>query len=340
MAVFDQARELGLINMTVPREYGGGGWGLLDLAIVTEELAWACAGITGALGLNSIFADVFHVAGTRAQRAAVFARLLAGEFGAYALTEPSAGSDVAGIKTRAVRRGDSYVLNGSKVWISNAPLASLFVIFAKTDPEAGHRGLSAFLVNRDTPGFSVGPPIGKLGQRAAPAAELFLNDVEVPETARIDAQGDGFLIAMRVFDRSRPMIAALGVGLMQRCLDEALEYARNRQTMGRPLIEHQAIGHKLADMALRCDAARLLMQHAAWLLDSGRKNTLQAAYAKTFAADNAMWAATEAVQVFGGMGYSTEYPVEKLFRDAKVLQIYEGTSEIQRNIIARELARS
>jgi len=340
MAVFDQARELGLINMTVPREYGGGGWGLLDLAIVTEELAWACAGITGALGLNSIFADVFHVAGTRAQRTAVFARLLAGEFGAYALTEPAAGSDVAGIKTRAVRRGDSYVLNGSKVWISNAPLASLFVIFAKTDPEAGHRGLSAFLVNRDTPGFSVGPPMGKLGQRAAPAAELFLNDVEVPETARIDAQGDGFLIAMRVFDRSRPMIAALGVGLMQRCLDEALEYARNRHTMGRALIEHQAIGHKLADMALRCDAARLLMQHAAWLLDSGRKNTLQAAYAKTFAADNAMWAATEAVQVFGGMGYSTEYPVEKLFRDAKVLQIYEGTSEIQRNIIARELARS
>jgi acyl-CoA dehydrogenase len=270
----------------------------------------------------------------------VFARLLAGEFGAYALTEPAAGSDVAGIKTRAVRRGEGYVLNGSKVWISNAPLASMFVIFAKTDAEAGHRGLSAFLVDRDTPGLTVGPPLGKLGQRAGPAAELFLNDVEVPESARLDAQGDGFLIAMRVFDRSRPMVAALGVGLLQRCLDESLTYARTRQSMGRALIEHQAIGHKLADMALKCDAARLLVQHAAWLLDSGRQNTLQAAYAKTFAADSAMWAASEAVQVFGGTGYSTEYPVEKLFRDAKVLQIYEGTSEIQRNIIARELARS
>jgi acyl-CoA dehydrogenase len=340
MPVFEKARSVGLVNMTIPREYGGSGWGLLELAIVTEQLAWACTGITGALGLNSIFADVFHVAGTRAQKSEAFARLLAGEFGAYAVTEPAAGSDVAGIKTHAVRRGESYVLNGSKVWISNAPLASMFVIFAKSDPDAGHRGISAFFVNRDTPGLSVGQPLGKLGQRAGPAAELFLNDVEVPEHARIDAQGDGFLIAMRVFDRSRPMVAALGVGLMQRCLDEALEYARNRQSMGRALIEHQAIGHKVADMALRCDAARLLMQQAAWLLDSGRKNTLQAAYAKTFAADNAMWSATEAVQVFGGMGYSTEYPVEKLFRDAKVLQIYEGTSEIQRNIIARELSRS
>jgi len=339
MNVFDKARELGLINMTVPREFGGSGWGLLDLTIVTEQLASACAGIAGALGLNSIFADVFHVAGTRGQKGEVFSRLLAGEFGAYALTEPAAGSDVAGIKTHAVKRGDGYVLNGSKVWISNATLASMFVIFAKTNPEAGHRGISAFLVDRDTPGLSVGQPLGKLGQRAGPAAEIFLNDVEVAETARIDAQGDGFLIAMRVFDRSRPMVAALGVGLMQRCLNEALEHARTRQTMGKALIEHQAIGHKLADMALRCDAARLLTQHAAWLLDSGRKNTLQAAYAKTFAADNAMWAATEAVQIFGGMGYSTEYPIEKLFRDAKVLQIYEGTSEIQRNIIARELAR-
>jgi acyl-CoA dehydrogenase len=340
MPVLEKARELGLVNMTVPREYGGSGWGLLDLATVTEQLAWACTGISGALGLNSIFADVFHVAGRRAQKSEVFSRLMAGELGAYALTEPAAGSDVAGIKTRAVRRGEHYVLNGAKVWISNAPLAHMFVVFAKTDPDAGHRGISAFLVDRDTPGLTVGAPLGKLGQRAGPAAEVFFNDVEIAQTARIDAEGDGFLIAMRVFDRSRPMVAALGLGLIQRCLDEALGYACERHTMGRPLIEHQAIGHKLADMALRCDAARLLVQHAAWLLDAGRRNTLQAAYAKTFAADSAMWAATEAVQIFGGMGYSTEYPVEKLFRDAKVLQIYEGTSEIQRNIIARELARS
>jgi len=339
MDVFEKAREVGLVNLTIPTAFGGGGWGALESVLVTEELAWACTGIAGALGLNAIFADVFHVAGAPELKRQAFGRLQAGQFGAYALTEPAAGSDVAGIKTRAVKKGDRYVLNGSKIWISNAPLAHMFVIFAKTDPEAGHRGVSAFLVDRETPGVSVGKSLGKLGQRAGPAAEVFLNDVEVPAHALIDEEGEGFLVAMKVFDRSRPMIAALAVGLIQRCLDEALEYARTRHTMGRPIIEHQAIGHKLAEMALRLEAARLLVQQAAWLLDSGRRNTLQAAYAKTFAADTAMWAATEAVQVFGGMGYSTEYPVEKLFRDAKVLQIYEGTSEIQRNIIARELAR-
>jgi acyl-CoA dehydrogenase len=337
--VFDKAREVGLVNMTVPTGFGGSGWGAFELALVTEELAWACTGIAGAFGLNTIFGDVFHVAGSTQQKKEAFGRLQAGEFGAYALTEPAAGSDVASIKTRAVKQRDRYVLNGSKVWISNAPLAGMFVIFAKTDAEAGHRGISAFFVDRATPGLAVGQPLGKLGQRAGPAAEVFLDDVEVPASALIDGEGAGFLVAMKVFDRSRPLIAALGVGLMQRCLDEALEYAKTRHTMGRPIIEHQAIGHKLADMALRLEAARLLVHQAAWLLDSGRRNTLQAAYAKTFAADNAMWAATEAVQVFGGMGYSTDYPVEKLFRDAKVLQIYEGTSEIQRNIIARELSK-
>ena len=343
MEVQQQAREIGLVNMTVPREHGGGGWGVLDQALVTAELAWGCTGITGALGLNAIFGDVFHVAGSAEQRKRAFGRLLAGEFGAYAVTEPAAGSDVARIRTRAVRKADRYVLNGSKVWISNAPLASMFVVFAKTDATtdagAGHKGISAFFVDRDTPGLRVGPPLGKLGQKAGPAAEVFFEDVALPASALIDSEGAGFLIAMRVFDRSRPVIAALALGLMQRCLDEALQYARTRQTMGQPIIEHQAIGHKLADMALRTEAARLLTEQAAWMLDTGRRNTLQAAYAKTFAADSAMWAATEAVQIFGGMGYSTEYPVEKLFRDAKVLQIYEGTSEIQRNIIARELGR-
>ena len=339
MDVFEKARAVGLVNVTVPSAFGGGGWGALESALVTEELGWACTGIAGALGLNAIFADVFHVAGSPELKREAFSRLQAGQFGAYALTEPAAGSDVAGIKTRAAKKGDRYVLNGGKVWISNAPLAHMFVIFAKTDPEAGHRGVSAFFVDRETPGMSVGKSLGKLGQRAGLAAEVFLNDVEVPTRALIDEEGAGFLVAMKVFDRSRPMIGALAVGLIQRCLDEALEYARTRHTMGRPIIEHQAIGHKLADMALRLEAARLLVQQSAWLLDAGRRNTLQAAYAKTFAADTAMWAATEAVQVFGGMGYSTEYPVEKLFRDAKVLQIYEGTSEIQRNIIARELAR-
>jgi acyl-CoA dehydrogenase len=340
MQIMDKAREVGLVNVTVPESFGGVGLGVFELALITKELAWACAGINGVLSLNSVIADVFHVAGSEQQKEYVFKRLGNGEFAGYALTEPGAGSDVSAISTRAVRNGDRYVLNGSKVWISNAPMASFFVVFARTDPQVGHRGISAFLVEGDTPGLTVGAPLGKMGQRAAPAAEVFLRDVEVPETARISEEGDGFLLAMKVFDRSRPMVAAGALGVAQRALDEAVEYARTRQTMGKAIIEHQAIGHKLADMALRAEAARLLVLQAAWLLDHGHRNTMQAAYAKTFAADAAVATTTDAMQIFGGMGYSTDYPVEKLFRDAKVFQIYEGTSEIQRNIIARELSRS
>lgn len=339
MDVFHKLRDVGLVNLTVPEAYGGPGLGGLELVLVTEQLGWGCAGITGAVGINSIVADVFHAAGTEAQRRRIFGRLLDGEWGAYAVTEPSAGSDVAGIKTRAEKRDDRYVLNGSKIWISNAPLAQFFVVFAKTDAAAGHRGVSAFIVNRDDPGLSLGKSLGKLGQRAAPAGEVFFNDVELPVDRLIGEEGHGFMIAMKVFDRSRPMVGALALSLATRCLDEAVAYARERHTMGKPIIQHQAIGHKLADMGVRVEASRLLVYQAAALLDAGQPNTLQAAYAKLFAADSAMFCATEAVQVFGGMGYSTEYPVEKLFRDAKVLQIYEGTSEIQKSIIARELAR-
>ena len=303
------------------------------------ELAWGCVGITAALNLNGLVADALLVGGSPAQQATYIGRLVAGELGCYAVTEPGAGSDVAAITTRARRVGDQYVLNGSKIWISNAPEARFIVVFAKTDPDAGHRGISAFVVERDTPGVAVGRPLGKLGQKAELAAEIHFTDVAVPATARLGQEGDGFRIAMGVFDRSRPMVAALAVGLTARCLDESLAYAKTRQTMGRPIIEHQAVGHKIAAMGMRLEAARLLTYQAAWLLDNGQRNTLQAAYAKAFAADTSMWAATEAIQVFGGMGYSTEYPVEKLFRDAKVLQIYEGTSEIQHNIMVRELAR-
>jgi acyl-CoA dehydrogenase len=265
--------------------------------------------------------------------------LNSGEFGGYALTEPVAGSDVSAITTRAMRSGETYVLNGSKVWISNAPLAHFFVVFARTDPDGGHRGMSVFLVDRNSPGLSVGKALGKMGQRAAPAAEVFFENVEVPASALIGEEGEGFMVAMKVFDRSRPMVAAGALGVMQRALDESVEYATTRRTMGKPIIEHQAIGHKLAEMAIRTEASRLLIYQAAWLMDNGHRNTQQAAYAKTFAADSAMWVTTEAIQIFGGMGYSTDYPVEKLFRDAKVFQIYEGSSEIQRNIIARELSR-
>ncbi len=340
VAVYAKALEVGLVNLAIPQRFGGLGLGAFEQCLVSEQFAWGCTGIAGGIGLNAIFADVFHVAGNEGQKREAFGRLLQGEFGAYALTEPSAGSDVAAIKTRAVKSGGEYVLNGSKVWISNAPLASMFIIFAKTDLHAGHRGVSAFFVNRNTPGLRVGPPLGKMGQKAGLAAEVFLEDVRVPASALLDGEGAGFLTAMKVFDRSRPGVGALALGLTQRCLDESVQYAKARHTMGKPIIEHQAIGHKLADMAMGLEAAKLLVYQAAWLLDAGERNTQQAAYAKTFAADTGMRAASEAVQIFGGMGYSTEYPVEKLFRDAKVIQIYEGTAEIQRNIIARELARS
>jgi acyl-CoA dehydrogenase len=337
--LFERAQELGLLNLTMPEAYGGAGLGGLEQCIVVEQLAWGCVGITAAITINGLVADALLVGATQEQQAAYLPRLRAGELGCYALTEPGAGSDVAAITTSARRDGDAYVLNGAKVWISNATEASFIVLFAKTDPAAGHRGISAFIIERDTPGVTVGHKMGKLGQKAAPTAEIHLDNARVPVSARMGEEGTGFRIAMGVFDRSRPMVAAMGVGVTARCLDEALAYAKTRQTMGRPILEHQAVGHKIAQMGLRLEAARLLTYQAAWLHDSGQRNTLQAAYAKAFAADTAMWAATEAIQVHGGMGYSTEYPVEKLLRDAKVLQIYEGTSEIQHNIMVRELAR-
>ncbi len=334
-----RALELGLLNLTLPAQYGGGGLGILELVLVSEQLAWGCSGIALAVGLNSVVADALLVAGTPQQREQYLPRLVEGGFGCYAATEPGAGSDVAGLQARAERRGAHFFLSGTKTWISNATEASFAICFAKTDPAAGHRGLTAFLVDLDLPGVTIGRKLEKLGQRAAPAAELVFDGVELPASAVLGEVGGGFLVAMQVFDRSRPMIAATAVGLIQRCLDEALGYARERRTMGRPIYEHQAIGHKLANMAIRAESARLLTYQSAWQHDQGRKNTQQAAMAKAMAADTATWAASEAVQIFGGMGYSTEFPVEKLYRDAKVLQIYEGTSEIQRNIIVRELTR-
>lgn len=334
-----QALELGLLNIAMPEAYGGMGLGALEVALVTEQLCRACLGLGTALCVNALAAEPILLAGSEAQKQQWLPRLAQGEFASFALTEPGAGSDAAGIRTSAVRQGDGYVLNGSKIWISNASLASFFVVFAKTDPAAGHKGISAFIVERDSPGLTVGEPLGKLGQRAAPTCEVFFDQVQVPLPNRLGAEGEGFALAMRTFDQSRPMVAAFGLGLVQRCIDEALPYATGRQSMGKRLIDHQAVAHKLAEMQIRLEASRLLTYQAAWLADQGQRNTLQASVAKAYTSDAAMWAATEAIQILGGMGYSTEYAVEKLFRDAKVLQIYEGTSEIQRSIIAREMER-
>jgi len=340
LAVQEKAVELGLLNLTLPARIGGAGLGTLEWVLVTEQFCRACLGIGTTLCVNALAAEPLVLAGTAAQQDEYLGRLVAGGFASFALTEPAAGSDVAGIRTTAKKLAGGYELSGSKIWISNASLASFFVVFAKTDPAGGHKGMSAFVVDRDAPGLSVGTPLGKLGQCAAPTCEVFFDQVFVPEKNRLGSEGEGFSIAMRTFDQSRPMVAAFGLGLTQRCVDESLAYARERVSMGKRLIEHQAIAHRLADMQIRLEASRLLTYQAAWLAAQGQRNTCQASIAKAYSADAAMWSATEAVQIFGGMGYSTEYPVEKLFRDAKVLQIYEGTSEIQRNIIAREMERA
>lgn len=339
LAVVEKARPLGFTAMNVPVEHNGAGLGPTEIALVAEELAWGCAGIAVAITLNSLVVDAVHVSGTQAQQAWAY-DVLSKSFGAYCLTEPGAGSDAAAIATRARQDGDGWVISGSKTWISHAPQSDILVVFAKTDPNAGHHGISAFLVDRHTQGVTVGNPLPKLGQKASPCAEVSFDDVRVPADALLGSQGEGFKIAMKVFDRSRPLVASVAVGVARRCLEEATRYACERKAFGAPIAALQGVGFKLADMGMKTEAARLLVQKAAWLIANDQPNTLEAAYAKAFAADTAMWAAVEAVQVHGGYGYSKEYPVEKLMRDAKVLQIYEGTSEIQRTIMVRELTRT
>lgn len=338
--VIRKAQEVEIMNLNVPDKYGGPGLGVLEECIVNEELAYACSGILTALMLNSLTCLPILHAGSEEQKKKYLARLTQdGQMAAYALTEPDAGSDVAGIKSRAIRQGDEYILNGSKTWITNAPVADFYVVFAKTDPESGHKGISCFLVEREWNGVTVGDPLQKLGQHAAHTGELFFEDVRIPAENLLGAEGQGFMIAMQVFDRSRPPVAAAAVGVARRALDEAVKYATERIAFGKPIGYQQGVAFKLADMATNIEASRLLAWQAAWLVDNGFPNVKQAAFAKAFAADTAMQATVEAVQVFGGNGYSREYPVEKLMRDAKIYQIYEGTSEIQRMIIGRELLR-
>jgi len=337
--VIEKAREAGLINPNVPLEYGGGGASLIEECIICEELAWGCTGISTAILINNLSATPIIIAGTDAQKKEWLGRLIDGQLAAYAVTEPAAGSDVIGIQATAARQGDEYVLRGSKTFISNASHSDFFVVFAYTDKAKKHRGMSAFIVERERPGFSVSKKFAKLGQRASDTAEIVLDEVVVPEANRLGEEGQGFMIAMQVFDRSRPTVAASAVGLAQRALDESVRYAKERESFGVPIGKHQAIGFMLAEMAMNVEAARLLTWRAAWEVDQDQPNTKLAAFCKAFAADSAMKIATDAVQIFGGYGYMQEYPVEKLMRDCKVFQIYEGTSQIQRTIIARELLR-
>lgn len=338
MEVFKDAWELGLINPTIPAEYGGAGMGEFENTLMCEEFAYGCTGIETSFLANGLALTPIKLGGSEEQKKKYFGKLLAEPIMAsYATSEPDAGSDVAGLKTRFTKHGDDYVLNGQKCWITNASYASFYVIFATSNPEARHRGIAAFIVDRDTPGLRVGKKEDKLGQRASDTAQVFLDEVVVPKENLLAPEGKGFKLAMETFNQTRPDISAAATGLMRRCLDECVAYAKERKTFGTPIANHQLIQWMIAEMAIRVEATRLLYQKAAWNLDNGVRDPIVSSLAKAYGADSAMQTAVDAVQVFGGNGFVKEYPVEKLMRDAKVLQIYEGTSQIQRLVIAKQV---
>jgi acyl-CoA dehydrogenase len=336
--VFKDAWEIGLINITCPADYGGAGLGELENALITEELAYGCSGITTSFLANVLALTPVKLAGSEAQKKKYLGMLTAEPvMASYCTTEPGAGSDVAGMKTTYKKVGDDYVLNGQKCWITNASYARFYVVFASEDPAQRHKGIGAFIVDRDSPGLKVGKKEDKLGQRASDTAQVFFEDVKVPKENLLAPAGQGFKLAMETFNQTRPDIGAMACGVMRRCLDESVAYAKERQTFGKPIAEHQLVAAMIAEMAIRVEATRLLYQKAAWNLDSGIRDPIVSSYAKAYGADSAMQTAVDAVQVFGGNGYVREYPVEKLMRDAKVLQIYEGTSQIQRIVIAKHV---
>lgn len=335
-----KAWEVGLMNFEVPREHGGLGLGVLDTCLMLEELNYGCAGITNVMAANGLAAHPLVIAGTEEQQKRYLGQLTSEfSFAAFCITEPGAGSDVAGMSTTYRRVGDDFVINGTKHFISNGSVAHWYVVFATRDRKERHGGISAFVLPADLPGIKKHRMKNKLGQRAADTAEVVFEDVTLPKSALLGAEGEGFKIAMKTFDRSRPEIGAIAIGVSQRALDEATRYAKERQQFGQPIASFQAIQFMLADMAIEVEAMRLLTHKAAWMIDAGAPAPIVSSYAKAFGADHAMRITTDAVQIFGGYGYMKEYPVEKLMRDAKLLQIYEGTSQVQRMVIARNLLK-
>ncbi len=336
--VFKAAWEVGLVNVACPAEYGGPGMGELENAMVTEELAYGCTGITTSILANGLALTPIKLGGSEEQKKKYLGMIAAEPvMASYCTTEPAAGSDVAGLKTTFKQVGDDFVLNGQKCWITNANFARWYVVFATSNPDLRHKGIAAFIVDRDSPGLTVGKKEDKLGQRASDTAQVFFEDVKVPKANLLAPEGKGFKLAMETFNQTRPDIGAMATGVMKRCLDECVKYAKERQTFGKPIAEHQMVQAMIAEMAIRAEGTRLLYQKAAWNLDNGVRDPIVSSFAKAYGADSAMATAVDAVQVFGGNGYVKEYPVEKLMRDAKVLQIYEGTSQIQRVVIAKSV---
>jgi alkylation response protein AidB-like acyl-CoA dehydrogenase len=341
--IVELLREHDLFGLPFDEEHGGTGTGALMVLVAIEELSKVCATTALLLAVQELGSLGLKLAGTDEQKTRWLPRLASGEWlGAYALTEAGSGSDSAAMRTEARRDGDEYVLNGAKRFITNAGVAELYTVFAKTDPAAGHAGISAFVVEASAPGFEVGRIEPKMGIKGSTTGEIFFNDCRIPADNLLAEEGAGFRIAMRILDRSRPGIGAQGLGLAQGATDYALEYAKTRETMGKPIAEHQLIAATLADMETKCEAARGLLYKCGRLIDEGADGaelTKISAMAKLYCTDVAMEVTTDAVQILGGYGYIQEYPVERMMRDAKITQIYEGTNQIQRLVIAREMLK-
>jgi acyl-CoA dehydrogenase len=335
-AIIQKAWEVGLMNSQVPEAYGGAGASALDGCLIAEELAWGCAGIATTLEANGLASAPLLLGGSEKLKKEYLGRLIeAPLLASFCLTEPGAGSDVSGMRTTAVRHGDKWVINGSKVFITNGGYANWYTVYAKTDKDAGHRGISAFVVPADA-GVIVEGHEDKMGLRASNTATIRFDDCEIPADHLLGEENHGFKLAMMTLDRTRPGVAAMATGIPRAALELAIDYAKQRVQFGVPIAMHEAIQFMIADMATGVEAARLLTWKSAVLLDQGRPNTLASSHAKRFAADTAMQVTTDAVQIYGGYGFIKEYPVEKLMRDAKIMQLYEGTSQIQRLVIARE----
>jgi acyl-CoA dehydrogenase len=335
-AIIRKAWEVGLMNSQVPEAYGGAGASSLDGCLIAEELAWGCAAIATTLGANGLASAPLLLGGSEKLKKEYLGRLIeAPLLASFCLTEPDAGSDVSGMRTTAVRHGDKWVINGSKVFITNGGYANWYTVYAKTDKDAGHRGISAFVVPADA-GVIVEGHEDKMGLRASNTATISFDDCEIPADHLLGEENHGFKLAMMTLDRTRPGVAAMATGIPRAALELAIDYAKQRVQFGVPIAMHEAIQFMIADMATGVEAARLLTWKSAVLLDQGRPNTLASSHAKRFAADTAMQVTTDAVQIYGGYGFIKEYPVEKLMRDAKIMQLYEGTSQIQRLVIARE----
>ncbi|MEA2292764.1 MAG: acyl-CoA dehydrogenase [Solirubrobacteraceae bacterium] len=334
--VLKKGWELGLMNSHIPEEYGGPGASYFEGALIEEEIGWGCSGIGTSLAANGLALAPLLLGGSEELKKRVFEHVTSEPvFASFCLTEPDAGSDVSGMRTNAVRKGDKYVINGSKCFITNGSYASYYTVYAKTDKEAGHRGITCFMVPRDET-VTVDKKEDKMGQRASNTATITFNETEIPAENLIGEENRGFKLAMMTLDRTRPGVAAMATGIARAAFEFATEYSKQRVQFGVPIAMHQAIQFMIADMATKVHLSRLATWQSAVLLDQGRRNTLESSHAKRFAADTAMEVTTDAVQVYGGYGFIKEYPVEKLMRDAKIMQLYEGTSQIQRLVIARE----